>query len=202
MPAALVAVMVLGGCTPRPASEIPQSNAGQNAANLPAEMRPGEGGTLQTGPGDNIDAFIEDMVVAKPTADTPVAAAIGVWPGDVQGTGTTEVIVRAHMADGWHIYGTDAGEFGIPMKLELQLPPGFEADGEWQMPRTKAYTDANGPSQIYEGEVVFRRTIRATDAADAGSAEIKCEFLWQACDANVCQPPVRTPLTATVNVAK
>lgn len=187
------------GCSPDSTSKTnePQSgNPGESGDANPNDSMPSET-PAQRQPVD-FDSFVATIDVEHPDARQPVRANMGILLNEAAPGGTAEIVVRARIAEGWHIYALDAGEIGIPMKLALELPDGVETEGEWQLPQPAAHEDSMGPSQIYEGEVVFRRKIHMADSVSAKDLEIKCDFAWQACDASVCLPPARTPLTTTL----
>lgn len=185
--------------------------SGSTPGTTPVTPPPGDAGKSGS-PGENqgstadqqqpvdFESFVSSLDVEEPSGQQPVKAAIGVWPEHVDAGGSSEVVVRTRVAEGWHFYSLDAGQIGIPMKLTLKLPEGVEADGDWQMPAATPYSDPTGPSQVYEGEVVFRQKIKVADGVTPAELPISCEFAFQACNDKMCQPPVKSPLNCALTV--
>jgi len=103
----------------------------------------------------------------------------------------------------WHIYA-ESGPIGIsqPTRLDLHLPDGVEADGDWVYPEPVQGDGSKGTQLIYEGDVLFRRRLKVTDAASSGRLSVGCEITYQACDAFSCRPPESLKLEAVAEVVQ
>jgi thiol:disulfide interchange protein DsbD len=116
-------------------------------------------------------------------------------PGD-----EVELVVTAKIEPGWHIYAVDKPT-GVSVKTQLKptFPKGLSAAGEWKIPAPKKDDHASEETYIYEGEVKFARKLKlAKDAT--GKLEAKVDVSFMACDENMCLPPKKVTLKATVEV--
>jgi hypothetical protein len=92
------------------------------------------------------------------------------------------------IARDWHINPvSEAREFAIPTKLELNLPGGIAKAGEWEIPKPDTGVAETGP--VYTGEVRFTRSLKLDSSAQAGRLELVCKFSYQACDEHHCLRP-------------
>ena len=141
-----------------------------------------------------------DIEVTEPTSDAPFAAAAGITPAQVRPGETVTLVIRAKTADQWHIYTVDkpAG-VSIQTTLDLNLPDGVAAAGEWSNPVAEPYK-AEEPVFIYHGDFLFHRQLQIADDAAPGTLEVKCEFGYQACNDSLCLPPTSTELTAELEI--
>ncbi|MDD2707834.1 MAG: protein-disulfide reductase DsbD family protein [Verrucomicrobiae bacterium] len=99
-----------------------------------------------------------------------------------------DVGVLFEIAPGWHIYGKDPGESGLPTEIHLKLPSGFKAEAiRWPTPQTFSFMGAS--SQGYEGRVLFpiRIQVPSTGRHSGQSAAIEAEVSWLACEKS-CVP--------------
>jgi hypothetical protein len=129
-----------------------------------------------------------------PDAEHPVVAAAELSPARVKAGDSLSVVVRVAMAPAWHIYAVGGSRGpGVPTTLELRLPEGIEAEGEWAYPEPVRGTDGQ---MVHEGTVEFRRRLRAGADAAPGPIVVTCEFGYQACDPSSCRPPTRLEVGA------
>lgn len=137
------------------------------------------------------------MKLDKPTAQRPVVMAAAITPSDAEIGDQVTLVVRLKLARGWHIYPVDSPQtLRQNTKLSLILPKGLVRSTNWMLPQT---TDA-GQQPVYQGEVEFRRKLKVTPNAASGKAEVTCRVSYQACNASICLPPKRSPLTAAVEI--
>jgi len=134
----------------------------------------------------------------EPSRVEPVTAAMGfdrssVYPGE-----TLEILVRVRIAGGYHIYGTGsvAGPFS-PATLSLELPDALTMAGDWIVPRS---TVTRSGESIYTDSVLFRRRVKVKLNALEKRLSIKGELRCQACDEELCRPPGKIALSASVAV--
>jgi hypothetical protein len=141
----------------------------------------------------------EKLFAPEPTRAEPVRSAMQASADSVPPGGQFEVLVQARILSDFHIYGMDrkVSPF-IPTSIKMTLPDGLETAGDWAGPspaRDKAGVE------IYTGAAVFRRALRAR----AGAAPKKCSFgvelEYQVCNDDMCYPPRKVELEATVEIA-
>ena len=95
-----------------------------------------------------------------------------------------ELRLTLTIADRWHIYGRTGGSGGEePLALTPELPPGVEAVGEWSWPPAKRQDAA----EVYYGKQVFRQKVRVAKLSAPKKILVRIGF--QACSAEVCEPP-------------
>jgi hypothetical protein len=109
-----------------------------------------------------------------------------------------EILVRARIAGGHHIYGTNVvGKAFTPTRVDLALPAGIEPAGDWEAPPTSRAADGEF---IYTDSVVFRRNVRARPDLAPGKVRLEGELHYQACTDELCWPPKTVHLSATLTV--
>lgn len=87
---------------------------------------------------------------------------------------------------GWHAYGEREGSPYRALSPRLSAPDGVTPTGGWTRPRPSSLDRESGAPR-YEGELVFRHGVSATDPSRL--AELTCELDFQVCDEAVCHPP-------------
>lgn len=97
------------------------------------------------------------------------------------------------MDPGWHIYGKQAGELGLPTVIELSLPPGLKL-GELHWPETKEFTQAGNVSGTgYSASALIFGTIDGdVGAGDSKIVKIDAKVKWLSCSMTTCIPERRT----------
>ena len=109
--------------------------------------------------------------------------------------------VKFKIAPLWEIRTIDAQPEKLATHLELKLPDGFQAQGDWQVPPTgRSMSFDSHP--VYSGEAVFQRTIEVGKDVPAGPCSVTCQIHYQACDEQRCLSPVQKDLKVTVQVAE
>jgi hypothetical protein len=139
------------------------------------------------------------LFAPEPTRAEPVKAAMQASAASVSPGGQFEVLVQARILSDYHIYGMDpkVSPF-IPTTLKLTLPDGLEAAGEWTGPSPER--DKAGV-EIYTGTAVFRRAVKASAGGVPKKCSIGVELEYQVCNNDMCYPPKKVELDATVEVA-
>lgn len=151
----------------------------------------------------------ETSLAAEPADSEPVVEEPVVWsavavPATVA-AGTEFVLeVRARIAPGWGIQpmGGAAGGPSLPTTIELELPTGVEAVGDWKLPTARRLIDKPGTGAVHEGVVTFRRALKIVAGQQVGPLEVGCEVGFQACDAEFCRRPEKVALVVTVRVVE
>ena len=100
-----------------------------------------------------------------------------------------QLAVDLAVTAGWHLYGDVPA--GSPLKMtsiQLELPEGIEAVGQWERPI--ALSSPNDPGKkIYSGPATFtfRRNLKISRPAQGQSVQVKVDY--QACNEKYCLPP-------------
>jgi Disulphide bond corrector protein DsbC len=115
-----------------------------------------------------------------------------------------QLAVVVKIRPGFHINARKpSAEYLIPTDLHANLPVGFKSAGEISYPkgelRTFAFTKT--PLTVYEDKVVLRVPLTALSDAPLGAQHIPLKLRYQACNNEVCLPPVTLDVDAPVTVA-
>lgn len=96
------------------------------------------------------------------------------------------VALHLKIEDGWHVYWKNPGDAGMPLKIEWQLPEGFQSGPmEWPFPEKFKMEDIIGFG--YHDEVVFL-TQMIPPQNGQGEKEITAKVNWLVCSDENCQP--------------
>ena len=100
---------------------------------------------------------------------------------------STVMTVELTPARGWHLYGPEHGDAGLPPDVALTLPAGMHA-GAIGFPPSRRVRTHGITTYVYTGRTAVRipLTIAAT-AKPLEGARIRADVTWIACS-NVCAP--------------
>lgn len=105
---------------------------------------------------------------------------------------TTRVVMRAAIAEFFHLYSTTQPAGG-PIRTTVSMVPGsvFALHGRVRAPAPDSIPDANFGimSEVYSDSVTFGLTLRAGTALPAGRSTALARVRYQACTARYCLPP-------------
>jgi len=114
-----------------------------------------------------------------------------------------QLAVVLKIREGYHINARKPTlDYLIPTDLKVEAPAGFQA-GEVSYPDGQLKNFAfskNQPLNVYEGTIVLRLPVTISAQAPAGERQIPLKLHYQACNQEVCLPPVTLNLVARVNV--
>ena len=134
---------------------------------------------------DNMDRSPAELLVERPVA-----------PGQ-----EVEVALRFQPLDGWHGYWANPGDAGEGMRLEWNLPAGWQA-GEPQYPVPEKLVIAGLMNHVYEGEHAVLVTVQVpAEAAPGRSYPVSVYGEWLSCSDTLCVPQWGT-LSAQVTVGE
>jgi thiol:disulfide interchange protein DsbD len=98
------------------------------------------------------------------------------------------IALHLNLEEGWHVYWKNPGDAGIPLKVEWNLPEGFEA-GPLQWPFPEKFTVADMVGFGYNGDVILLSQITPPAKLDPnGKISLKVQVKWLVCSALTCQP--------------
>ncbi len=106
------------------------------------------------------------------------------------------VAIHLTMEDGWHVYWKNPGDAGMPLKVEWQLPSGFEA-GPLQWPFPEKFTLADMVGFGYAGEVTLLSQITPPKELSPTEISLAAKINWLVCSDMTCQPG-SAPVSLTV----
>lgn len=109
------------------------------------------------------------------------------------------VALHLQIDEGWHVYWKNPGEIGMPLKIDWQLPPGFEA-GPLQWPFPEKFTTADIIGFGYQGKVMLLSQITPPSTVNADESHpLSAKVEWLVCSSMMCQPGSAS-VTTTLNV--
>ncbi len=142
---------------------------------------------------------------ARAKAPDPVKWTIAMAPsGGAQVGQTFNVILKATIEPGWHLYAL-AQPAGGPMPLAIDIPKGpmFSRAGAILEPTPRKSVDAafGGLTTLsFEESAVFTVPVRVAPDAKTGRHTLQVNVEQQLCDDRVCLPPKTIELTLDVAV--
>lgn len=111
-----------------------------------------------------------------------------VLPITLKGPDQLSVQIQIKIKPGWHVYGLNPGEMGLPPKLSLQLTDGLVA-GDIQWPADHEFEMGEYHCSGYSNDFVVSTSVKVADVLKVkknGSAMISMS--WLACDGETCVP--------------
>lgn len=113
-----------------------------------------------------------------------------------------EVMAKATIDKGWHLYAQDAGEGPIPTSFKFTKNPLLTLNGKVKESGKlhKAF-DKNFNSELkyYENTVAFVQTVNVKGKA---ATKLKGAVEFMVCDDHQCLPSVEVPFTVNIGGAK
>ena len=95
--------------------------------------------------------------------------------------------IRQELRPGWHVFWTNPGDAGLPLRLDWTLPDGFES-GAVEHPAPVYIPVGPLASYAHEGAPVFLVSVTAPETAAAGDiVDVAIDASWQACE-DICVP--------------
>jgi len=143
-----------------------------------------------------------ELQSVKPRSDRdPVAASLKVPRNTFSAGDTFEVSIVLDVAPFYEIDDEHAPPPAVATRLELKLPAGFQAVGDWSLPES---TDSDTPDgrAVYVGAVAFTRGVNIENDVKPGKYYLICAIRYQACNARRCLRPVNCKLRVVVSVQR
>jgi thioredoxin:protein disulfide reductase len=117
--------------------------------------------------------------------------------------GTFQLAIVLKIRNGFHINAHEpSADYLIATSITPQLPAGFKA-GEIAYPKgeLRSFSFSKTPLNVYEDKVIVRIPITVLPEAPTGAQHIPLKLRYQACNNELCLPPVKLDVDATVNIA-
>lgn len=120
----------------------------------------------------------------------PVQVIMAVSPGTAPSTALVTLNLRIEKT--WYIYVKSSSS--TVLQVDLELPAGVEADGDWQRPEPRVvYQDEK--VEIYVGNQVLTRALKVAPSF-SGDLTVNALVRYQACDPSVCMPAEEVRISA------
>jgi hypothetical protein len=186
----IVLVGLLTGCS----SDPPVVDSVDERANKSSEMAVGVDHAYTAGVATDADL----LSVPEPSPSEPVTAAMKIRSESAPSAGTFEILVFVRIARAHYLHAANkSGEPFIPVSINLPLPQGFEALGDWQFPppeKTKANTLG------FRNSIVLRRSLKVLSTAPSQTMIVTGELRYQVCTDELCWPPGKIELTSPLPI--
>lgn len=114
-----------------------------------------------------------------------------------------ELALVANILPGFHINAHEVSlDYLIPTTLEAQAPTGIRVRELKYPPGTlRRFDFSPTPLRVYEGRATLRMRLAADADAPLGPQAISLTLRYQACNQQVCLPPVKLHVTAELEIA-
>lgn len=138
-----------------------------------------------------------------PRPEEVVQARVYVSHAPVPRGQTFEIAVAGEIKPGFHINANKPLEdFLIATTVEPQLPAGMRlASARYPQAKLQKFPFAEKKLAVYEGAIVVRLELQAMAGAPLGAMKLPLTLRYQACNNEICLPPVKIPLTAELEIA-
>ena len=180
-------LLTVSGC--EQASEqkvIPESSTTVNQPEVETALPPERQQTNQT-------------VVSDRVESQQVAVLLEIPHQEVKPGASFPVTLKFDIAPVWEIRAVDAQPENVATQLKLELPEGFETQGDWQAPPSGRSQSADS-HPVYSGQVEFLQMIQVKQDTQPGEYEISSHVQYQACDEFRCLSPTKVTLKLTIRV--
>jgi thiol:disulfide interchange protein DsbD len=158
-----------------------------------------------------VGALLLLIVIALPSAQPQIpsgrevaspSAYVSIEP--VARGSNFQLAVVLKIRPGFHINARKpSAEYLIPTDLHPNLPAGFKSAGEIFYPQgeLKTFAFSKTPLNVYQDKIILRVPLTAQPDAHLGTQHIPLKLHYQACNNEVCLPPVTLDVDAQVTVA-
>jgi hypothetical protein len=113
-----------------------------------------------------------------------------------------QIAVVMKIRDGFHVNARKkSAEYLIATDLKTDGATGFKiGDVTYPEGELRTFTFSKTPLNVYEKTIVLKMAVTALPDAPTGAQHIPLKLRYQACNNEVCLPPVTLPVDASVNV--
>ena len=114
-----------------------------------------------------------------------------------------EIAVVVRIMPGFHVNANKVSEkYLIPTTLTASLPAGFkEVETSYPEGKTLKLSFSDTLLSVYTGSFTVRMKLSAGANASLGKQSLPLSLRYQACNDTACLPPVKIPVTASIEVA-
>jgi hypothetical protein len=152
----------------------------------------------------SVVASVKTRLAAQIPSPRDVVASTAIASFDPVARGKEfQIAVVMKIRDGFHVNARKkSAEYLIATDLKTDGAAGFKiGDVTYPEGQERTFTFSKTPLNVYEKTVVLKVPVTALPSAPTGAQHIPLKLRYQACNNEVCLPPVTLPVDATVNVA-
>jgi DsbC/DsbD-like thiol-disulfide interchange protein len=115
---------------------------------------------------------------------------------------SVQAVIVLDIPEGYHVNANKvANKFSIPTTVKLEAPEGVRLTPlAYPRGNTRKLKFSNDPLSLYEGRAVIRFTATFPPNFKTGETEIKARVRYQACNDELCYPPVTREITMPIAV--
>jgi DsbC/DsbD-like thiol-disulfide interchange protein len=113
-----------------------------------------------------------------------------------------QAVVVLDVPAGYHVNANKVGnKFSIPTTVKIEAPEGVRVSAvSYPRGATRTLKFSKDPLALYEGRAVLRFTAAFPAGFKAGETELRARVRYQACNDEVCYPPVTREITMPIAV--
>jgi DsbC/DsbD-like thiol-disulfide interchange protein len=115
---------------------------------------------------------------------------------------SVQAVIVLDVPEGYHVNANKVGnKFSIPTTVKIDAPEGVRV-GAVSFPRGTVRTlkFSKDPLALYEGRAILRFDANFPAAFKTGETELRARVRYQACNDEVCYPPVTREITMPIAV--
>lgn len=138
-----------------------------------------------------------------PRASEVVTPRVYVSLAPVPRSRTFEIAVVGKIRPGFHVNAhIPSEEYLIPTALDAELPQGIRALNTSYPPGVlRKFGFSEKELSVYEDSFTVRMKLEASRNVPLGALQIPLTLRYQACNQEMCLPPVKVPVTAEIEIA-
>ncbi|HVG29404.1 MAG TPA: protein-disulfide reductase DsbD N-terminal domain-containing protein [Pyrinomonadaceae bacterium] len=113
-----------------------------------------------------------------------------------------QAVVVLDVPAGYHVNANKTGnKFSIPTTVKIEAPEGVRVSAvSYPRGAVRTLKFSKDPLALYEGRALLRFTATFPAAFKAGETELRARVRYQACNDEVCYPPVTREITMPIAV--
>ena len=141
---------------------------------------------------DQFDEAVDALPVAKTSRQDPVQVSAMLIPAQAEPGETVVVVQKIRIHPNWHIYAyVPKTQPFIVTQWKLDMGDDLFAVDRWSGFEPTPYKRVPG-IEVYKStsDMVFYRELMLSDDPEESDVEVNVGILYQACDPEICLPPV------------
>jgi thiol:disulfide interchange protein len=141
-------------------------------------------------------------VAAGAQPSRPKAELAPLVEGPARAGSTVRLALKVTVPEGLHTQSNKPRDPTlIPATVKIDPPAGFSVDEiVWPPPIDLKQVNVDKPLSVFEREFLIGITLSLANTTAKGDVQVSGKFRYQACDINLCYPPVNADVSWTVHV--